>query len=387
MFHTSTTPVSKVVSSVYEALADVRRAIQSPYEAIALTSRAVQIPYEAEGPAVKRHIHHRVNATLGGGPVTIKDGQPRLRSCRIEADEYPTPFILLLDGWQYLVEQLPYQCVAAFGTVEVRSLGGDYPNQPSGLTVITERPFNSVTLSNPPYAEQDELGWFNNGASTFSRVDDSTAPKSPTSVGRMLFPAGMIDGVAPAATGRLLVPNNILLRRIYYAFWFKFDPNWVAQSTGNKVTFVWHHEQGSSQKGAVFTVSPQTSGDRTGPMVAGFYIPDRLKDGQVTSWSQHTSYQIVRGRWYRAEIYQINNTPGLENGELHVWVTDITGGGQPVKIFQETNFGYVYDAPGPDWAPYWYSIEWNPTYGGNNGDTVPQDQYMWMDHFYVSGAS
>src|SRR4029079_11366762 len=61
-------------------------------------------------------------------------------------------------------------------------------NEPAGMTVLTERPFNAL----------NEDGWTNTGSSDYKIVADATAPKSPSNIGQIRFPAGFGSGNAPA---------------------------------------------------------------------------------------------------------------------------------------------------------------------------------------------
>src|SRR3989441_13370282 len=67
---------------------------------------------------------------------------------------------------------------------------GQWPNEPAGFTPVTERSFDLLT----------EASWIMSGPLTI--VAGPTAPKSPSLVCQITFPAGFSGGQGPGVSGR-----------------------------------------------------------------------------------------------------------------------------------------------------------------------------------------
>lgn len=230
-------------------------------------------------------------------------------------------------------------------------------NEPPGFVLISDRFFSAKV----------EAGWADRGDTTFSIIPDATAPKSPTSVGQALFPAGMVGGGGPINT-YLQSSLQAGKTELYSQFWFKLSPNFVGAAS-NGVNKVLHYWTGQTSK-VVFAAWGYGSDDLVPQM--------RLQNIDIGTISFNLDPNVnrpklQRGQWYRIEVLLRLNTPGVQDGEIHWWVNGS-------KVGQYTNIGY--NAPGR--RHEWWVVGWAPTYGGP-ADIVPANQYMWMDHFYVSG--
>ncbi len=84
--------------------------------------------------------------------------------------------------------------------------------------------------------------------------------------------------------------------------------------------------------------------------------------------------QLTRGVWHRIEVVVVANTGGALNGQFHLWVNG-------VKTAEHNDVWYINEG-----EPGFHGIEWTPVWGGQ-GDRLLQEQYMWVDGFYVSGSS
>ncbi|MBX7114809.1 MAG: hypothetical protein K1X64_10830 [Myxococcaceae bacterium] len=70
------------------------------------------------------------------------------------------------------------------------------------------------------------------------------------------------------------------------------------------------------------------------------------------------------------------NDIGQTNGVLKFWLDDVQ-----THDFNDITF---IDAANPHG---FYSRTWSPIYGGGcpNGDTKSRNDYLWIDHLYISG--
>ena len=108
---------------------------------------------------------------------------------------------------------------------------------------------------------------------------------------------------------------------------------------------------------------------------------DDTSPTRIISWNASpnmnvASSVITRDVWQKWELILGANTPGQYDGEAHWWLNG-------VKVGQFTNVGYC-DATQTGAANTWQVVDWNPTYGGGT-TTIPTDQFMYMDHVYISG--
>ncbi|MBK8005197.1 MAG: hypothetical protein IPK12_15035 [Gemmatimonadetes bacterium] len=90
--------------------------------------------------------------------------------------------------------------------------GGNYPGEPPGFTVISNRRFDAKV----------EDGWLDRGDANFSIATDASAPISAPNVGQSLFPQGFTGGRGPINTYRVIGQYN--RKQMYLSFWFKLSP-------------------------------------------------------------------------------------------------------------------------------------------------------------------
>jgi hypothetical protein len=224
-------------------------------------------------------------------------------------------------------------------------------HEPPGLSLILERSWSAMK----------ELGWYDDNAPTkYSIVQDTTAPRSPANVGQQKYPAGMGAGGSPAVAEKGIGSHQTL----YVSYWVKLSSNWVGHSSGvNKQIFVWQEDQPG-----VYTT---TQGSGTGRLSPEIHLQGT---GGTVNLEPNVlpTFAFTRGVWHRWELLLVNNSAGQSNGRATWWIDGtlvgdrtavrFSSGGGPFNLFQ-----------------------WSPTYGGMEGNTVPADQFMWMDHVYISG--
>ncbi len=236
------------------------------------------------------------------------------------------------------------------------------------MTVLTERPFDVVA----------EDGWGVPGSpdiTNYSIVTDDRAPKSGPQVGAIRFPAGFGGGTSPALSEKSL---GSVAGTLYVSMWVKLSSNWVGHPTGtNKVLHFW-----VADANRVFAYIDGSGSNTLHPYIGLQAIATPFNDGAgETSTSVnlrpnlpgHTGTQIVRGQWYHWEILLNVNTNGAANGTADWWIDGL-------QVAHYAGIGYVSGSQ----SRYFNVMRWDPTWGGLGG-VVPADQYMYLDHIYVSG--
>ena len=230
--------------------------------------------------------------------------------------------------------------------------------EPAGMTPLTERQFSGL----------NEDGWTNTGSPNYTIQPDATAPKSPTFVGQIRYPAGFGAGNAPAVLEKVFSGTN---KTLYVSFWLKLSSNWVGQSAAvNKVLHFWI---GGSNR-----VFLNAHGAGSGSLTAEVWLQRIVAGGNFDAGTTANfgpnlgaSAQIVRGRWVHWEMIFTGNSSGSADGRVEWWIDGVKVG----------SYGGIQFVSG---AGSWESLEWSPTWGGTGG-TVPADQFMWTDHIYISG--
>jgi Big-like domain-containing protein len=230
--------------------------------------------------------------------------------------------------------------------------------EPAGLTTLTERPFSAL----------NEDGWTNTGSSYYSIKQDATAPKSPSSVGQILFPAGFGSGNAPAVLEKVWSSG---VKTLYVSFWLKLSSNWVGNDAS--VNKIFHFWIGDSNR-----LFLNAHGAGNGTLTAEVWLQGIVAGGNFDSGrtadfgpNQGASGVIKRGQWVHWEMLFTGNSSGAADGKVEWWVDG-------AKVGSYSGIQFVSG------AGTWQEMEWSPTYGGS-GSPVPADQTMSVDHIRISG--
>ncbi len=232
--------------------------------------------------------------------------------------------------------------------------------EPSGMTVLTQRPFSAM----------NEDGWTNTGSSSYTIVADGTAPKSPSSVGQVKFPAGFGSGNAPAVLEKVWSGTQ---KTLYVSFWVKFSSNWDGNDAG--VNKIFHFWIGGSNRLVLNARGVGSGRLLTEVELQGIKAGGNYDAGTTALFTANLgpSGELVRNQWLHWEAVFVGNSSGVSDGTVDWWVDG-------VKVGHYSGLQFVSG------AGLWQEMEWSPTYGGA-GAAVPADQYQWIDHLYISGKA
>jgi hypothetical protein len=254
-------------------------------------------------------------------------------------------------------------------SAQAGALTGQEPlatHEPAGFSELTEMSFTDSL--NAPHGD-----WgLANKRGKASIVVDSTAPYSPPYVGQMMYPPGHTGGNAPAnwyAGPRISRLGSLQGDSLYVVYWLKVSSNWRGHRSGvNKVMFAARNE---SSAGPLYTSVQGSGSDRL-----RYQIRTQGLESKNYSGNQPSSDEIVRGRWHKLEhLFVLNSGDTAKNGVIKVWKDgELIMHHDAVLMWNSTKGGR-----------WWDVVKWNPTYGGTGGVEVPETQYQWMDHLYVSG--
>jgi hypothetical protein len=223
-------------------------------------------------------------------------------------------------------------------------------NLPQGFLPILDEPWDEV-------APQDwSLASF--GQNQVSRVDDPTAPRSPSSVLQFIY-EGNVGG--QGAGGRTYRHEGY--GSYYIAFWYKHSSNWEYHSSCyNKLLYFANNASGGTNEGIVHDDCGELS-------VTQQNGPSRRMRSNVGG-----AYTITLGQWHFVEIRMVANTGGQANGLLDWWVDGVHRG----------QYADVQWNPGGD--ALFDAINLDPIWGGGP-QTAAEAQYYWLDHLIVLGKN
>lgn len=228
-------------------------------------------------------------------------------------------------------------------------------NEPVGLAVRLTRQWNKL----------GEDGWYDQQEDSQLASKYVILPDPKTgfgSVGRQRFKAGLVGGGSPAIVEHG-IPGGC--RKIYIRYRCMLSANWIGHgdSEVNKQIFAW-----SANKGTVYTTA---QGRGTGKLIPEVHTQGT---GETKNYAPNlvTNAEFLRDKWQWWELYLVANSAGQSNGILDFWLDGR-------KLGHYTNVRYnTGDAA---WTPF----QWSPVWGGV-GETVPADQFQYIDDLYISGA-
>ncbi len=224
--------------------------------------------------------------------------------------------------------------------------------EPSGMSVISDEKFD-VLPSNGC-----------RGYYAYSLVPDVTAPRSPSSVFNVVFPAGFRGGDSPGLTECGI--NNVA--KIYTSLYVQFSSNWQGHLTGvNKIIHFWI--------GGANHLFLLADGSGSNVLHAGIGLQGIVSSPYGTGAQVQPNIvpnaQFVRGQWHHVEMYATANTAGVANGSVDLWLDG-------VKVSSVQNIQWTSG------APTFSTAKLDPTWGGLN-DSVTSTMFMKVDELYVSG--
>lgn len=258
-----------------------------------------------------------------------------------------------------MIMVLAFSLAIVAGVCSVTSCGGSgaafepdtaLPHLPAGFTTLIDEPWNEVA---PPGWSLASYGQFQ-----VSRVDDPTAPRSPSSVLQFRY-LGDVGGEGAGARKYMHAGYT----NYYIAFWYKHSSNWVYHdSCYNKLLYFANNSSSGDNEGIVHddcgTLSVTLQND----------ISDRLGS------NFGGNYTLTLGQWHFIEILMTGSTNGQANGRLEWWVDGIQRGRYLTQSFKSSGDA-VFN--GIDLDPIW----------GGGPQTATVAQYYWLDHLVVKGKN
>ena len=233
-------------------------------------------------------------------------------------------------------------------------------NEPVGMTTLQDRPFNSL----------NEMGWNDDGTG-LSIVSDATAPKSPSNIVRIHFPAGFGEGSGTGSGDAPRLPN---VRTLYVSYWGKFSSNWQGSSSGVDKTFYLYTSTGIPS--VYFTMG----GSGVVPKVPTISGQDILQGGAGHGDARNPDWlpnlvptaKVALGTWHHIELVIVGNTAGAADGSIDWYLNGVHVG---------SNSGIQFISGTCLWNLFHYTL----LYSGSSGSNPTSAQDVYFDHIYLSG--
>jgi len=258
---------------------------------------------------------------------------------------------------------------------------GTNPNEPSGYTRFAEHDFSTQITQSTPSATGLMGLWAIDDPTLLPNMTyavDLGAPRSAPQVFQGKFPAGLQGGFTSikwqgwdaAADGN---SYGTEMREIYLSMWIKIvGPDYENQPVaGTKMGFFGYAEPKSSpgNQGVpkIKVDSPQIRSDFNLRFEQQNTV-DRILDQNVD-----TRRLMTCGVWHRWEMVLRLNTLGVTDGVLRWWVD-----GTLIMDYSDV----TYITPGNTLG--FYTFKFWPYWGGIGGSKT-RDDYMQVDHIYISG--
>ncbi len=267
---------------------------------------------------------------------------------------------------------------------------GAGPNEPPGYVRIAEHSFAALPAAGPPGACTGTgllAGcWFvydPSGNVSIASVPD--APESPTQVLQFRFASGLPPGSGPGLFQGWDGPGestNTEYRSIYEASWVRVPtPDFEMQQV--MVKFLGYVGVGMNGEGRVpsqiYLASDNPDGVThpvTSTTVSVFIqdVGDRRMNQNV-----NTGRVFTFGLWHQVEyVMTLNDTlnnAAVANGRLRVWWD-----GTLIISYDDV----IWRTPAHP-SGFW-GRRWDPVWGGGGGPNKSRDDFLQIDHVYISGV-
>ena len=258
---------------------------------------------------------------------------------------------------------------------------GTNPNEPAGFQRFAE---NDLTVPLLDYtAATGLLGLWRAEIldSDNTYVADAAAPKSPLPVFQGKYPAGWTAGYTPIKWEGWDGAANSLgygteMAQMYLSLWIRFPgADYENQSVGTKFFYLGVGESKASAGNQLYTMLYHPSG--AGQTIASNFPVSMEQQSAVAGVNNRTevtaSPVFSIGAWHRMEFVLQLNTIGQANGVFRWWIDG-------TLVMDYRDMIYV-DAANP---LGFFTFKFWPYWGGGGG-TRTRDDYIQVDHLYLSG--
>jgi hypothetical protein len=194
----------------------------------------------------------------------------------------------------------------------------------------------------------------------------------------------MVAGVSPGAWWYwdAFNANATVYREVYLSFWAKIPTaDFENQAVYTKLIYFAHGGDGTGQKNNDVIALKNGTGSRA--MMSSMEIvfststaDDRTGDNGSAPRYQNinTTKKFTTGAWHQVEVYAKVGTVDNYDGVKRVWIDGVLVTEYTNVKFLDSRYNFVRG---------FYEAQWTPVWGGTGG-TKTRDDFMLLDHVYVS---
>lgn len=256
-------------------------------------------------------------------------------------------------------------------TTVVTGTPSDYPNEPDGYTAIYEHDMDAL-----PSGANGITGSYllTNPSSYMTATTEATAPQSPTTIINLVYPDGFADGSSP---GRFSGSSDFTQRSgQYFSYQIRIaEAEYENHSVLTKMMFFGVGTVGGGAYNEVFLALRSPSAGRTH---SEFKVELRQQGHVSRNMVQNvdTSALFTCEDWHQVEVLmELNSAVDVADGTARWWI-DGTLAGEYTDVVWNTTAA----------SEGFRGLKYDPTYGGNSGETKTGDANWQMDHIYYSGV-
>jgi hypothetical protein len=235
---------------------------------------------------------------------------------------------------------------------------GNWPNEPSGFTVLTDYSLNNaipLTQSDVPIVGSNGWNSIYNGNGYVSLIGDAGAPFSAPSVVDFYYPVGFPSSIAPGT----LYYDFGATKEMYVGLWWKPSNPWQGNDAGrNKICYL------ATASGKLIALEMFNA---QAPYSLGV-VTEFPSDNRAIQGAAPTT--IALGQWHRLEWYlKYSSNGSTADGVMKVWLDGVLEINRTDLIMPaDAGFG---------------EFQLSPTFGGN-GVAKTEADHFWFDHAYLS---
>ncbi len=242
-----------------------------------------------------------------------------------------------------------------------------FPNQPidhTGAAIIN----TSTPGSGGSWAIEE-------GAGNLTVVAPATgsAWKSQNSASVVTVPSGTANGATLVRSTHAIAGKP---KSLYFALFIEPESNFEGNTLNRLLSFEHENKDGTTFVGTSVNFAGTDAGALDLQMYLSDLQGDPLATGGIRNLSANlTSAPIERARYYMIEGHLIQNTPGVSNGEVHVWVDG-------AKRLGYTNVRWSDSSGVGDNG--WLETQINAINGPGPNSTVAGTYQIEYDHLYMT---
>jgi hypothetical protein len=267
-------------------------------------------------------------------------------------------------------------------SVSAPSASTMYPHQPAGLIRVAENSFDGL----PGSGSGIEYGgvWRHSG-SNLTWKTDASAVQSPGGVAVVKWAAGLDDGNG----GGAYFYNDFSqpLKELYVSYRVKIPTPDYENQVSPGVKLLGYLSYGKTDRQNQFFLqmlsTSSTQAVQTGPwkfrsdFTSEYALAGSSNPSQDYFDNMGAGPQFRPGVWQQVEMYFKLNDDKRENGVYKLWVNG-------VLVQSYTNVTMINGAKGATTG--FYELHFDPIWGGESGKIKQRDDYLYIDHVYVSGV-